>query len=155
MNDWQKPNLLDEVSREVFYSDGVVFFEGQEDVGLIRRFLNERNLPLLAAFGYGAGGFGNIRHFLRMADDLGISSAAVYDGDHLKEKELAEKEFPNSLIEVLPTDDIRDKPKRGENGRELKEIAKHGLFDRSGSIKLQYEEYVLGLTQRIAQAIER
>lgn len=155
MNDWQKPNLLDEVSREVFFADGVVFFEGQEDVGLVRKFLVERDMPLLSAFGYGAGGFGNIRHFLRMAKDLGIPSAAIYDGDHVDEKRLAVEEFPEAFVEAIPTPDIRDKPKRNENGKELKEIEKEGLFDRQGNIKPHYEPYLRDLTKRISRSIAK
>jgi predicted ATP-dependent endonuclease of OLD family len=153
--DWQKPNLLDAVAREVFFADEVVFFEGQEDVGLVRKFTKDRELPAVASFGYGAGGFGNIRHFLKMADDLRIPAAAVYDGDHAEAKEQAENEFPNAFIEVLPTPDIRDKPTRDERGRETDEIEKIGIFDRNGVIKAEHEAYLIDLLARIQQALVR
>jgi predicted ATP-dependent endonuclease of OLD family len=147
--DWQKPNLLDAVSREVFFADEVVFLEGQEDVGLLKSFSESRGLPALPAFGYGAGGFGNIKHFLQMARDLNIPAVAIYDGDHAQEKAEAERDFPEALIELLPTGDIRDKPARDKNGRELADIAKVGLFDRHGVLKQEFEEYLTALLARI------
>lgn len=152
--DWQKPNLLDAVSREVFFADEVLFLEGQEDVGLLRKFTQERNLPDVPAFGYGAGGAGNIKFFLRMASDLGIPAAAIFDGDHADTKAEAEKEFPEYLIELLPAADIRDKPKRNEK-KETDEIEKEGIFDRRGVIKPQYEEYLSTLLRKISEFLTR
>jgi predicted ATPase len=149
MSDWQKPNLLDAVSREIFFADEVVYLEGQEDVGLLRKFSEDRGLPPLSAFGYGAGGFGNIKYFLMMAKDLGIPAAAVYDGDHADAKEEASALFPEAFIEVLPTPDIRDKPARDEHGKEATAIAKLGIFDKSGVIKPVHEEYLRDLLRRI------
>lgn len=40
--DWQKPNLLDAVAREVFFADEVVFLEGQEDVGLLKNYSGKK-----------------------------------------------------------------------------------------------------------------
>jgi ABC-type uncharacterized transport system ATPase subunit len=151
--DWQKPNLLDEVAREVFFADEVVFLEGQEDVGLLRRFGVDRGLPPLAVFGYGAGGAGNIRHFLRMAADLGIPAAAIFDGDHEEDQVMAAEEFPDWKIELLPTDDIRDKPKKDASGKEIAEIEKEGIFDRQGKIKPEYEPYLAELLRTISTAL--
>lgn len=47
VDDWQKPNLLDVASREIFFADEVIFFEGQEDVGLLKKFAIDYNLSLL------------------------------------------------------------------------------------------------------------
>jgi hypothetical protein len=153
--DWQKPNLLDAVAREVFFADDVVFVEGQEDVGLLRKFAEDRDLPPLPAFGYGAGGFGNIKYFLRMAADLGIPSAAIFDGDHAEAMEEAQQEFRGATIELLPTPDIRDKPRRDDRGRELNEIEKLGLFDRRGAIKAEHESYLQALITRVQASLVR
>lgn len=147
--DWQKPSLLDAVAKEVFFADEVVFLEGQEDVGLLRNFAQEKTLPQLAAFGYGAGGAGNLAHFLRMAADLGIPACAVFDGDQRELAERARAEFPKAMIEVLPVADMRDKPERDAQGRETAVIAKEGLFDRHGRIKAAHEPYLAGLLLRI------
>lgn len=148
--DWQKPNLLDAVSREVFFADEVLFLEGQEDVGLLRKFTEEKGLEALPAFGYGAGGAANIRFFLRMAEDLGIPAAAIFDGDHAEMKLEVEREFPNSLVELLSAPDIRDKPRRDNRNRETDEVEKEGIFDRRGVIKPQYEEGLVNLLARIS-----
>jgi predicted ATP-dependent endonuclease of OLD family len=51
VEDWEKPQLLDPVAREVFFSEEVVFFEGQEDVGIIRRFTMDEGLSPIQTFG--------------------------------------------------------------------------------------------------------
>jgi predicted ATP-dependent endonuclease of OLD family len=148
-DDWQKPNLLDAVSREIFFADEVLFVEGQEDVGLLRKFCNDKNLSQMAIFGYGAGGFGNIKHFLQMAEDLGIQAAAIYDGDHADAKDEAAGFYPDALVELLPTPDIRDKPARDDQGKETDKIQKLGIFDRAGVIKPEHETYLVELLEKI------
>jgi predicted ATP-dependent endonuclease of OLD family len=155
IEDWQKPNLLDAVSREVFFADEVLFLEGQEDVGLLRKFALEKGMRALPAFGYGAGGAGNIPFFLRMARDLKIPAAAIFDGDHADEKSDAEKQFPECLIELLAAPDIRDKPKRNDKNKEIDEIEKEGIFDRRGIIKKECEATFLAMLQRISGFFER
>jgi predicted ATP-dependent endonuclease of OLD family len=103
----------------------------------------------MAIFGYGVGGFGNIKHFLDMAEDLGIRAAAIYDGDHEGEKKSAADEFPDSLVELLPTPDIRDKPARDAQGKETDQIQKLGIFDRAGVIKPECENYLVKLLEKI------
>jgi energy-coupling factor transporter ATP-binding protein EcfA2 len=151
VDDWQKPNLLDAVAREVFFADEVIFFEGQEDVGLLKKFAADRCLPTLPAFGYGAGGAGNIRYFLEMAKDLGIPAAAVFDGDHGEMRDQVASEFSDALVELLPTADIRDKPKRDGNGKETTEIDKIGIFNRKGVIRPEHEAYLCGLFDRLQE----
>ena len=87
------------------------------------------------------GGAGNIKHFLRMAEELGVKASAVYDGDKGAEKEEATRLFPNSMIEILPVSDMRDKT--------IGNVEKQGLFDKSGNIKPQHEEYLFNLITRI------
>lgn len=152
-DDWQKPNLLDVVAREVFFADEVIFFEGQEDVGLLRKFAIDNNLAMLPAFGYGAGGAENIRHFLSMARDLGIPAAAVFDGDKAALKAEVQQRFPKSFIELLPTMDMRDKHKRDDKGRDTEEVLKLGIFDRTGKVKADYVEYLKGLFKRANEAL--
>jgi len=147
--DWQKPNLLDAVSREVFFAEEVVFLEGQEDVGLLRKFCDENDVPPLSAFGYGAGGFGNISRFLDMAEDLGIPAVAVYDGEHAATADEMADWFPDALVKTLAKPDMRDKPARDKNNKETDEIAKEGIFDRKGIIKPEYKQYRLDLIDEI------
>jgi predicted ATP-dependent endonuclease of OLD family len=141
--DWQKPHLLDAVAREVFFSEEVIFLEGQEDVALIRRFMEERKLGPLEFFGYGAGGFGNLLHFLDMAEDLNLPAAAIYDGQHATERDRAMRFFPHAMVELLPTPDIRDKFSDEGSGK----LEKEGIFDSSGNIKPQHEKYLTDLVK--------
>jgi predicted ATP-dependent endonuclease of OLD family len=153
VDDWQKPNLLDAVAREIFFADEVIFFEGQEDVGLLRKFAIDRGLAALPSFGYGAGGAGNIEHFMQMAKDLHIPAAAVFDGDHADVRQRASAKFPESLIGLLPTSDMRDKPKQDNQGKQTKEIEKEGIFDRHGIIKQKYEVYLRYLFSRLTKSL--
>jgi predicted ATPase len=141
--DWEKPQLLDPVAREVFFADEVVFFEGQEDVGIIRRFTEQESIPSIETFGYGVGGAGNVKYFLKMALDLGIPTCAVFDGSSRREWDDARNMFPGAMITLLPTEDIRDKPP--SPGRS----ARDGMFRRDGAIKLQHKDYLLGLIAEI------
>jgi predicted ATP-dependent endonuclease of OLD family len=73
------------VTKEIFFSDKILFVEGQEDVGLIKNWLRieyEKNQHeeynySFEIFGYGAGGVDNIPKFLDMAKDLGIKKVGV------------------------------------------------------------------------------
>lgn len=99
--DWQKPQQLDEVAKEIFFADHVVFVEGQEDVGLLSRFISERRLQPLDFFGYGAGGASNVLLFLQMAKEIGITASALFDGDKKEEAEKARNKFPDFNIVIL------------------------------------------------------
>ncbi|WP_315744851.1 MULTISPECIES: ATP-dependent nuclease [unclassified Bradyrhizobium] len=136
-DDWQKPQLLDAVSKEIFFTDEVL--EGQEDVGLIARFMEVEHLPPIQLFGYGAGGSKNILAFLAMASDLDIRNAAIFDGTSEDEFELAKATFADANLTLLPTADIRDKPER----------QLQGLFDQKGIIKPQFRETLKDILLKI------
>ena len=138
-DDWQKPQLLDAVAKEVFFSDEVLFLEGQEDVSLISRFIDAEGLPPIQLFGYGVGGSKNVIHFLSMATDLKIPCGAVFDGTSKDDYEEALRRFPKVRSELLPTSDIRDKPSTDERD----EIV--GIFDRKGLIKPEFRESLLAM----------
>jgi len=129
-DDWRKPQLLDTVAKEIFFSEKMVFVEGLEDMSLITRFIEEQGIEInFEIFGYGSGGAANIQTLLQMSEDLGLRAGAIFDG---KEKKLiaeAEKVFPKSLIKWISTDDIRDKKEKGING----------LFTESGELKPENE----------------
>jgi len=140
-DDWQKPQLLDAVAKEVFFADEVLFLEGQEDVSLIGRFIEAENAPSVQLFGYGTGGSTNIISFLSMATDLKISCGAIFDRTSKSDYERARAIFPNVFLELLPTDDIRDKPGTAER----QEV--EGIFDRKGVIKPQFRETLVAILQ--------
>jgi len=137
--DWQKPQLLDAVAKEVFFADEALFLEGQEDVSLIGKFIESENLPSLQLFGYGIGGSTNILSFLAMADDLKIPCGAIFDRSSRSDYDRAREQFPQNLSELLPTDDIRDKPET--NGRKKVD----GIFHQDGAIKPEFLDFLTGL----------
>lgn len=126
-HDWQKPHLLDVVAKEIFFSSNIVFVEGQEDMSLISKFIREEKIEInFELFGYGAGGSGNIKTFLKIAKDLGLTAGAIFDGNKKLEYKKCKKEFPEFLIEKISKDDIRDKEKKDFFD---------GLFKEDGQIK--------------------
>ena len=144
--EWQRPQLLDIVAKEILFSEKILFVEGQEDMGLIKKWAinNDKNLNF-DIFGYGVGGYSNMKLFLEMSRDLGLHKvAALYDSgvytDEHYEKD--KKEFGNYHFEKLPTDDIRDKPKATPK-------PKKGCFDEHGNIKKEYETEFNEIMERI------
>jgi len=133
--DWQRPYLLDTVAREIFFSENIVFVEGQEDMGLIKKFIKEKSFEYkFEIFGYGSGGAGNIIAFLEMAKDLGINAGAIFDGNQAELEQKAKTNFPSFCIKKLSKDDIRDK------FDDLGKQTKDGLFDKDGNIKAECED---------------
>lgn len=137
--EYQKPQLLDTAAKEILFADNILFVEGQEDVGLIRRWLIENKIDTnFEIFGYGVGGYSNMNLFLQMASDLKISKvAALYDDGvaDTYQNDKSKYEISHSYhFEKLPTNDIRDKLnscKKCDDGN----LVRTGCFDTSGSIK--------------------
>lgn len=132
--------LYDVVAKEVFFSQGVLFVEGAEDAHIIENFVQETGREQIEIFGYGSGGAQNIPNWLSLAEDLGIRSVAVFDGDAEGRAafDKAQAEFGNStsiLLRMLPTADIRDKfDKAGQ-------LQKAGIFDAEWKLKDAYKVY--------------
>lgn len=157
--DWMKPQLLDSVAKELFFADNVVFVEGQEDVSLLRRFIDEENFPTnFEFFGYGCGGAGNIKTLLELARDLGLPSAALFDGDQKTEAKTCEEHFHDTLIKVLPTPDVRDKPKliiRDDKTQTTGDIRKEGIFGGDGKLKEIYKGKLTKIIQDFVDFFDR
>jgi predicted ATP-dependent endonuclease of OLD family len=157
--DWQKPQLLDTVAKELFFADNVVFVEGQEDVSLLRRFIESEGLACnFEFFGYGCGGAGNIPVLLQMAKDLGLESAALFDGDKAAEAAIAKATFSDAAIEVLPTDDIRDKHRQEAldgRCRDTDTLWKSGVFDRRGQVKPEHKVALRSIVEKFVAHFDR
>jgi predicted ATP-dependent endonuclease of OLD family len=129
-NEKKNRKLYDVVAKEVFFSVGCLFVEGQEDAHVIASYLEETAKPAIEIFGYGSGGASHICSWLSFANDLDIKAAALFDGDeagriaHAEATKLFGKN-PKILLLILRTDDIRDKPKE----------SKEGIFDESWKLK--------------------
>ena len=111
-SDIQKPQQLDLVAKELFFSKGVVFLEGAEDKSVFSQyFLQNVNEPIyFDFFGYGVGGADNMEAYLQMAVDLNIKAAVILDADRVDLCKELKRKFPECLIKTIEADDIsRDK----------------------------------------------
>ena len=114
--EWQKPQLLGTAAKEILFADAIFFVEGQEDKGLITKWLMDSNQRAsFDIFGYGVGGYSNMKLFLAMAEDLRLTKvSALYDkGVDSSEALQGDKEYFSKnaswLFIELPTEDIRKK----------------------------------------------
>ncbi len=143
---WQQPYLLDEVAKEIFFSeDNLLFLEGQEDVGLLKR---ENAIPNANIFGYGVRGKNNFQFSLQLAKDSGYRKVAcILDAgeDELKIKNDLTTTFSDYKIIQWNKNDIRDK-------RAYESKEKTGYFDEKGRKKDKaqlddFEEKILSISQ--------
>ncbi len=145
ISDFKNRRTFDSLSRELFFSDKIIFVEGYEDVRLIEKFASDHNVNNLELFGYGAGGADNIEKWLQACRELGIAAAVIYDKNKMVAANSARKRYPEFLIEVFPTDDIRDKKQRTFDITGV-----DGMFSSAGIIKPEYEAYLLSLLQKLS-----
>ena len=126
---WQQPFLLDEVAKEIFFTeDRILFLEGQEDVGLLRRDENFSNINI---FGYGVRGKDNFEFVFKIASELGFSKVScILDCGESEStiKGNLEKKFPNYKVFQWNRNDIRDK-------KSCNTKAKIGYFRENGEKK--------------------
>ncbi len=155
VKDWQRPFILDVTAKELLFADKVLFLEGQEDVGLIRKWLIDISKEVkFDLFGYGVGGFGNYSAYLRLAKDLGLTKvAAIYDNGTPETAKMAEdaKIQKDYKLCQLKANDIRDKYRSCATCAECvagkykdcvkKSQYKTGCFDENGTIKSSSDEY--------------
>ncbi len=109
-DNWQMPYAMDEVAKEIFFmEDGILFLEGQEDVGLLKR---EPALKNANIFGYGVRGKDNFKFALSLAKDLGykkVSCILDFGTNETTIKQDLELAFPTYKIIQWNKGDIRDK----------------------------------------------
>lgn len=155
VDDWQRPFILDIAAKELLFADKVLFLEGQDDIGLIKKWLTEESSEIkFDLFGYGVGGFGNYTAYLNLAKDLGLSKvAAIYDYGTAETAKMGSDTAIDSrykLVQLAATD-IRDKFRSCYgcvkcNTGKYKECTsktqyKTGCFDESGKSKKKSNEY--------------
>lgn len=139
--EFQKPQLLDIAAKEILFADNILFVEGQEDMGLIKKWISENDVDVnFEIFGYGVGGYSNMNLFLQMAKDLNLNRVAVlYDNGVEQIFDRDKKEFnKHYLFEKLPTPDIRDKFNSCKKCNDNTQI-KSGCFDKSGNFKEEFK----------------
>jgi len=155
LHEFQKPQLLDTVAKEILFYDKVLFTEGQEDVGLIRKWCEKSGKSIGAEmFGYGVGGECNMKLFLEMAKDLNLKKvAALYDSNSVSFS-TDSSAYPDFLLKQLPTEDIRDKRNRCTNSCPYGKD-REGTFSESGHLKQDrqnsFEKIILELERFFSQ----
>lgn len=147
---WQQPYLTDAVAKEIFFSDNILFLEGQDDVGLLR---NDGVLDdAINLFGYGVRGFTNFQFALQLAQDIGIRKAGVIIDKGEKEDEMVqrlEQNFPKYCIVQWDREDIRDKEgycSVGDDGQpnlNTIKMPKKGYFTLDGKKKEDTGDYAV------------
>jgi predicted ATP-dependent endonuclease of OLD family len=119
---YNQPYLFDIVAKEIFFADKILILEGQEDVGLLRKWLRidykgkDNYNPQFEIFGYGSGGVDNIPKFLELFSKLGIKKVGILTDKLLDKKHIDTKNNIKKKVEEykyhfqeLGTNDIRDK----------------------------------------------
>lgn len=150
--DKKNRKLYDVLAKELFFSDKVVFVEGQEDVHIVNAYLEDNDLPSIPFFGYGAGGASHIINWLKLARELNVRAVGVFDGDQKSKAVVCKREFKNDpgiLVHSIAYDDIRDKHLRdgkcetSGKCKETDEILKAGFFDKNWNINPAVEKEFL------------
>lgn len=130
------PHVLGLDANEVFFLEGgVLLTEGQEDVIVLPRVLDQVGVRLNASyFGWGTGGASNMGKLCQLLSELGYSKVAgILDNDMQAVREQLEKEFPTYFFVCIPADDVRDKKERGPSA------AKTGLVDSKLALKDEFK----------------
>jgi hypothetical protein len=137
---------LDIVAKEIFLMDKVLFLEGQEDVGLIQKFIDDNNIAInFSIFGYGSNGDNKIPCYFEIAKNLGICAAAIFDkgvsGEILKAAKNFE-ELGKFKVMVSPYDDIRYKESKPNNTYFFSRAEKNGEFTIADEKKSELREMI-------------
>jgi predicted ATP-dependent endonuclease of OLD family len=140
--DRKNRRLYDAIAKEMFFSDGIIFVEGIEDVHIIQNYILENGKTELEFFGYGCGGASQILTWLNAASDLNLKSVAFFDLDGAGKTafNLAREQHGKNqsiLLRHIPAEDIRDKVNTKPDGE--KENSKSGVFDESWNIKKEFK----------------
>jgi ABC-type cobalamin/Fe3+-siderophores transport system ATPase subunit len=128
---------FDAVCKELFFTDEALLVEGPDDVHYINNFIESAGHAELPLMGYGCGGAEAIKLWMRLCKDLGIRCAGLYDLNKKAEFERVIAEFKDDFevaAFILNRNDIRDKYRRDEKGRETGTIIDPGVFRRDGEI---------------------
>lgn len=144
-NDLNNPHLLGLDSNEVFFlEDNIILVEGQEDVVIYQKILNQLKIDLEGTFfGWGAGGADRMEHFLTLFKILGYKHVvAILDSDKNKTAEKLRLSFSEYRVESISCPDIRDKESRSAQ-------SKKGITTKDGKLKQEYENEMKQLFNNI------
>ena len=145
ITDQNNPHVLGIEASEVFFlDDSIILVEGQEDVVIYRKIIEDLEISLGGEFfGWGVGGAAKMNSFLSMFESLGYKRIVViFDGDKETEFKNLKDTYPQYKFFILPEDDIRNK-------KEYVSKAKSGIVDDKRVIKKEYVSYIRQLFNEI------
>lgn len=126
-------------AKEVFFlHENIVLVEGQEDVVVYKRILQQLGITLEGDFyGWGVGGADNMKNVASILKDLGFKKVCgILDANKAANIPSLEADFPGYKFVSIDANDVRDKPASGAK----EEV--EGLSDINGVIKVQYKAHV-------------
>lgn len=144
-NNLHNPHIVGSDARSCFFiEDGLIITEGQEDVMLYPKVLDQLGFRRgLSFFGFGAGGANNIEKIAYIMQSLGFSKiSAIFDGDKQNEFDNFNRLYPAYKAWIIPTEDIRDK-------EEYSRTAKKGLLDKDLQIKEEFKPKINGIMREL------
>ncbi len=106
------PHVYGLTANEVFFlNENIILVEGQEDVIVYQRILQQLGILLTGDFyGWGVGGADNMRNIANILKDLGFKKVVgVLDKNKAELIPAIAAEFPDYSFFSIPEDDIRDK----------------------------------------------
>lgn len=142
-----QPHTLGTEAKEMFFlEDRIIITEGQEDVIMYTKATETVKMNLNGTFfGWGSGGASNISKIAKILKDLGYKKVfAVFDGDKSDDFKKFKELFPEYDGFMIPTSDIRDKPK-------VNKLEKLGMMTQGGEVKEEYKDDILRLFSKINQ----
>jgi predicted ATPase len=145
--DVNNPHILGLSAREAFFlDDRIVLVEGQEDVVIYPKILEQLGMSVSGEFfGWGVGGADKMAKIAGLLRQLGFQRvAAILDGDKKDKLPGLREEFPDFLFLAIPADDVRCKKARPAH-HEVE-----GLADSSGVLDPQHSD----AARRIFEEVE-
>ena len=142
--DLNNPHTLGLDAREaLFQEDGLLLLEGQEDVQLLAKVLNEAGVSVdLPPFGWGVGGADKMPAIAQMFHELGFEKVVcILDSNKSDLAASLRATFPRYCIACWPADDIRTKP-----ARQIASVK--GLLDENYRLREEYRESTAALLKK-------
>jgi hypothetical protein len=144
-NDVNNPHAFGLNAREsLFQDDGIILFEGQEDIQLMGHVQEQSGVRLIGmAYGWGVGGADKMRPIAKLFKELGyMRIVGVLDANKASLLPELREAFPDYLFLAQPADDIRTKMERHLAGA-------RGLLDEEYRLREEYRTATVELLQSI------
>jgi len=143
--DLNNPHAVGLDAREaLFLGDGIILFEGQEDVRMIGLVEKQAGVQICGTpYGWGVGGAGKMRLLATLFRELGFQRVVgVLDADKAESIPGLQADFPDFFFGTQPAKDIRTK-----DARTLSAV--RGLLDEKHHLRGEYVSETVCLLESI------